>query len=128
MAIVNITQAAKLAGLSRSYFQKKYIKSGIISTTANQKGHKQIDTSELLRVFGKLNNIPEHSDDTVLSTHENIPQNIPSIEQQIRLIELETENRLLKEHMDEIKEQHAKQVQLLQYIVESHKPWWKFWK
>ncbi|MGB1012410.1 MAG: hypothetical protein ACPGVP_22030 [Thiolinea sp.] len=131
MAIVNITQAAKLAGLSRSYFQRKYIKTGVISSTAGKDGQKEIDTSDLLRVFGEFKDTPEHSDSTVTSEHQYIPQStpqyIPSVQQQIRLAELEVENRMLREQMDEIKDQHAKQIQLLQHIVDTHKPWWKFW-
>ena len=126
VAIVNITQAAKLAGLSRSYFQKKYIKSGLISSSTGEDGHKKIDTSEILRVFGKLEDTPEHSDDTVLShqqdTPQNTPENTPHIEQQIRMAELEVENRMLKERMDEMKEQYSTQLRLLEHMVENHKP------
>jgi hypothetical protein len=132
VATVNITQAAKLAGLSRSYFQKKYIKTGLISSETGKDGHKKIDTSEILRVFGKLENTPEHSDMGVFSRHhdtpKDIPENTPHIEQQIRLAELEVENRMLKERMDEMKEQYSTQLRLLEHMVENHKPWWKFWK
>ena len=128
VAIVNITQAAKLAGLSRSYFQKKYVKTGLISSETGKDGHKKVDTSEILRVFGKLESTPEHSDNTVLSKQQDTPQNTPSIEQQIRLAELEVENRMLKDHMDEIKEQYSTQLRLLEHMVENHKPWWRFWK
>lgn len=128
VAIVNITQAAKLAGLSRSYFQKKYIKSGLISSSIGEDGHKKIDTSEILRVFGKLEDTPEHSDNTVLSDQQNTPENTPHIEQQIRMAELEVENRMLKERMDEMKEQYSTQLRLLEHMVENHKPWWKLWK
>lgn len=124
MAIVNITQAAKLAGLSRSYFQKKYVKTGLISSETGEDGHKKIDTSEILRVFGKLKDIPEHNDNTVLSEQ----QDTPHVEQQIRLAELEVENRMLKTHMEEMKEQYSTQLRLLEHMVESQKPWWKFWK
>ena len=132
MATVNITQAAKLAGLSRSYFQKKYIKTGLISYETGKDGHKKIDPSEILRVFGKLEYTPEHSDMGVLSKHhdtpKDIPENTPNIEQKIRLAELEVENRMLKERMDEMKEQYSTQVRLLEHMVENHKPWWQFWK
>ena len=125
---VNITEAAKLVGLSRSYFQKKYVKSGQISTVTDKNGHKQIDTSELLRVFGELKDTPVHSDSTAVSEQQSIPDNMPDIEQKIRLAELEVENRMLREQMAEIKEQHSQQVRLLEHITATYKPWWKFWK
>lgn len=132
VAEVNVTQAAKLAGLSRSYFQKKYIKTGIISAKTGEDGHKKIDPSEILRVFGKLENTPEHSDMGVFSrqhyTPKDTPENTSPIDQQIRLVELEVENRMLKTHMEEMKEQYSTQLRLLEHMVENHKPWWQFWK
>lgn len=47
---LTITEAAKLAGISRQYLYKKYINDGIISIFKN--GNKSyIDLSEFLRVF-----------------------------------------------------------------------------
>lgn len=108
------------------------MKSGLISSKTGEDGHKKIDTSEILRVFGKLENTPEHSDIGVFSKHhytpKDTPENTPHIEQQIRMAELEVENRMLKERMDEMKEQYSTQLRLLEHMVENHKPWWKFWK
>lgn len=136
MATVNITQAAKLVGLSRSYFQRKYIKAGIVSCKTGDDGHKKIETAELLRVFGELKNMPEgtpvHSDSTVTSEQEDTPKSIPKvtpiIDDAIQLAELKVENRMLKERMAEMKEQHSSQLRLLEHLVENHRPWWKFWK
>ena len=54
MPYVNITEAAKLAGLSRSYFHTNYINTGRISVDRSEPRNPKIDTSEILRVFGKL--------------------------------------------------------------------------
>lgn len=54
MAIVSITEAAKLAGISRTHFYRSYIKTGKISISKNEKDKPVIDTSELLRVFNTL--------------------------------------------------------------------------
>lgn len=54
MATVSITQAAKLAGVSRSTLYRKYISTGQLSVISDHNGKKKIDTSELLRVFGEL--------------------------------------------------------------------------
>lgn len=67
MAKVSITQAAKLASLSRSYFYKKYINTGIISVIS-ENGTKLIDTSELIRVCGSLSQ--QHDDNKQEDTVE----------------------------------------------------------
>lgn len=54
MATVNIKDAAKLAGISRAHFYNHYINTGKISVIKNEQGKREIDTAELLRVFGKL--------------------------------------------------------------------------
>ncbi len=56
MAKVSISEAARLAGVSRSHLYASFIKTGKISVEtiedATGKPQKQIDTSELQRVFG----------------------------------------------------------------------------
>ena len=54
MANVSLTQAAKLAGISRATLYRRYINTGKITVTANLSGKKQIDTSEIIRVFGAI--------------------------------------------------------------------------
>jgi hypothetical protein len=54
MKMVNITEAAKLAGISRNHFYKKYLNPGLISVSKNEAGKVAIDPSELMRVFTTL--------------------------------------------------------------------------
>ncbi len=58
MAKVSISEAARLAGVSRSHLYASFINTGKISVEtiedATGKPQKQIDTSELQRVFGNL--------------------------------------------------------------------------
>ena len=54
MAKVNISEAAKLAGITRQYLYKRYINPGLISVESDKDGNRQIDTAEIIRVFGKL--------------------------------------------------------------------------
>lgn len=63
MPKVTITDAAKLAGISRAHLYNKYIKTGAISISKDHRDRPYIDTSELLRVFGELS-------DTSLNTKE----------------------------------------------------------
>jgi hypothetical protein len=54
MALVSISQAAKLAGITRSNFYTSYLNQGKISVVRDERNRPCVDTSELLRVFGSL--------------------------------------------------------------------------
>ena len=68
MALISISEAIKLSGVSRGTFYRKYLNEGLISTTQDVTGKKQIDTSELLRVFGKLDMDKNIQPDTLDNT------------------------------------------------------------
>lgn len=70
MSKVSITQAAKMADISRSYLYKKYINPGLISISVED-GKKLIDVSELIRVFGTIKNVD--SNDIQQDTEDNTP-------------------------------------------------------
>ncbi|MCS6325449.1 helix-turn-helix domain-containing protein, partial [Klebsiella pneumoniae] len=53
MAVHTVTEAAKLAGVTRRTIYR-YIKQGKLSTVVTGSDSAQIETSELLRVFGNL--------------------------------------------------------------------------
>lgn len=53
MAQLSVRQAAEQVGVSRQTMFRK-IKDGIVSATVDHAGQKQIDSAELLRVFGAL--------------------------------------------------------------------------
>ena len=53
MTQLSVRQAAQQVGVSRQTLFRK-IKDGTVSATVNHQGQKQIDTAELLRVFGML--------------------------------------------------------------------------
>lgn len=55
MARVTVTEAARLAGISRQHLYAKYINPGVLSVGKDESDKPWIDTAELLRVFnGKL--------------------------------------------------------------------------
>jgi len=54
MAQVSVSEAARLAGISRSNFYKNYIRQGKLSVTRDHQDRPQVDTAEVLRVFGRL--------------------------------------------------------------------------
>lgn len=74
MPLVNLTEAANLAGLSRSYFHTNYIKTGIVSVDRSDIKNPKVDTSEILRVFGKINqnSSVEQAKEQVETSGENI--------------------------------------------------------
>ena len=137
MALVNLTQAAKLAGISRTTLYNTYINPGVINLSKDKQGNKQIDTAELLRVFGELqaeqlDNTGERPPEPCLTPESGHPVHI---EQHVRLAELETENRMLKDQVSELKEQrHLDREQIKDLntkLLEHHRPerlWWQFWK
>lgn len=54
MAKVSISEAARLAGVSRQHLYRRYITPGLISVEKDGESAPMIDTAELLRVFGDL--------------------------------------------------------------------------
>jgi hypothetical protein len=64
MSKVSITQAAKIARISRSYLYRKYINTGKLSILTED-GKKLVQVSELIRVFGDIRIDSEHIVDEV---------------------------------------------------------------
>ncbi len=66
MALVNLSEAARLARISRVTLYKKYINTGKLSTTSDDRGRPAVDTSELLRVFGTIYTDGSQEDEKIL--------------------------------------------------------------
>jgi predicted nuclease with TOPRIM domain len=119
MSYVNITEAAKLAGISRNYLYVKYIKTGKITVT-RRNDVPMIDTAEILRVFGELK-----TDDSNLvdnSIREITEKNtIEYIELREKLARIEAENRQLQERLDD-KERHLQDLREVVKLLEHQQP------
>lgn len=141
MALVSISEAARLTGKARSTLHK-YIKQGKLSTTTDQNtGNKSIETSELIRVFGKISNLSTTDSDSV--THvSKLQQETPSTTQslQIKLQLLEQENAHLKAEK-ELLSKNLDDIRQAMLLIESKLPitpepatpapvkkTWQFWK
>ncbi|MEQ4901865.1 DNA-binding protein [Proteus vulgaris] len=141
MALVSISEAARLTGKARSTLHK-YIKQGKLSTTTDQNtGNKSIETSELIRVFGKISNLSTTDSDSV--THvSKLQQETPSTTQslQIKLQLLEQENAHLKAEK-ELLSKNLDDIRQAMLLIESKLPAkpepiapvpikksWQFWK
>ncbi|MFO6494521.1 helix-turn-helix domain-containing protein [Hafnia alvei] len=57
MALVSVTEAARLTGKNRATIHR-YIKQGKLSQSTDATGAKKVETSELLRVFGTISASP----------------------------------------------------------------------
>lgn len=114
MAIVSISEAAKITGKARSTIQS-YIKTGKLSKTTDiHTGVVGVDTSELIRCFGKLITTPighvvneQISQQTTFDTTGEISK--------INILEKEIE--LLKKIIEE-KDEHNKSLKQAMLMLE----------
>lgn len=141
MALVSISEAARLTGKARSTLHK-YIKQGKLSTTTDQNtGKKNIETSELIRVFGKISNLSTTASDSVTSVSKlqpETPNDTQSLQAKLQLLEqenthLKAEKELLSKNLDDIRQAMLLIESKLPTTQEpvapvSAKKSWQFWK
>ncbi|MBN4867756.1 DNA-binding protein, partial [Providencia stuartii] len=91
----------------------KYIKQGRLSTTTDQNtGKKTIETSELIRVFGKISNLTTTISDSITSVSKLQPEtqnDTQSLQAKLQLLEqenthLKAEKELLSKNLDDIRQ------------------------
>lgn len=113
MAKVSISEAIRMAGISRSHFYNKYINKGLISVQVED-DKKLIDVSELIRVFGDIHveNINKEQVRTIEYTENTSDKNkvIELLEQQLlefkqREIEAKNREEWLQKQIDELRQQ-----------------------
>lgn len=115
---LTVRQAAERAGVSRQTMFR-HIKDGKVSATVDRDGQKQIDVSELLRVFGEL-----QSSTATAKTPSNSPrltqknETVPGFTYQIELEKLRAqlelkaaELALAKERISELKSREHQVVE-----------------
>lgn len=108
MAKVSISEAARLVGISRSNLYKTYIKQGKISLTANHQGKPEVDTSELLRVFGSL----QQCTDTVDRSRQQETPRVDSGGQGVTSLLSGSNNLVLNENQQLREQLQATQLRL----------------
>ncbi|WP_312283950.1 hypothetical protein [Candidatus Igneacidithiobacillus taiwanensis] len=64
MAKVTISEAARLANVSRMTLYRRYIRTGVLSIEKDHSGNPKVDVSELVRVFGELSGSHTDQSDT----------------------------------------------------------------
>lgn len=141
MARVSISEAARLAGISRGSLYKTYIKKGVISVSSDSGGKKYIDTSELLRVFGELTG-GTGTQDSEQVTSDSHEQKVTDDSEQVQQLQVElatAKERLndFREQVDDYKEREQRLLTQIDKLTDTVKLlespkyprlWWQFWK
>ena len=82
MAKVNLSQASKLAGRNRTTIWR-HIKAGKLSSERDYEGNPLIDTSELIRVYGKIKTTatpePQEMQHQATSSYDELIKTIESL-------------------------------------------------
>ena len=139
MALVSITDAARLTGKSRRTIQR-HIATGKLSVSHTDATGKSIETSELIRCYGEITKIdvtPEKDTKQVTMSHDVtllIDKNeseIKLLKQQVALLQQRLQDK--DEHIDSLKQAMlliesklpATQEPVKQPVVKKS---WQFWK
>lgn len=126
MAIVSLSEAARLVGKSRKTIQR-YVADGRLSMSQDVQDKKGIDTSELMRVFGNLSHPAAGTDGVTMSQHiaPSVPD-VAALESRIKVLETEVQ---AKDELLAAKERHlASLEQALRLLQGPERPrrWWNF--
>ena len=139
MAKVSISEAAKLTGKSRMTIQR-YVATGRLSLSRSDTNKKEIDISEIIRVFGEIRNESVTKDDAsneVTMSHDVITK---SDKNNIENETLKKEIEYLKQRIQD-KDAHIDSLKNALLLIESKLPIpheqviqtktkksWQFWK
>lgn len=110
MALHSVTEAAKMAGVTRRTIYR-YLKSGKLSAAVTGGDNTQIETSELLRVFGSLSQ--PKAEEVSTESQENVPEYVTRLlDEMSRLREIiESQKTLLLEDKQSREQQDAERQQ-----------------
>ena len=138
MARVSISEAAKLAGISRNSLYKTYISKGRITVSGDKSGKKYIETSELLRVFHELQD-DSQGDKGGIQQDDNVLHPDTALLIENKLLAQQLEEAKLREQKQE--QQFAEREQFYQEQIKEltstvklldapkyPRLWWQFWK
>lgn len=137
MASVTITNAARLAGISRQYLYKAYIKTGKISVDRDSNGTPTIETAELLRVFGVLNG--EWAGETSVSQHSSQEETVKNdVDIKLLSAEVAAKDEVIRRLERQVAEGGEREAWLRQQLeraqavltdqsTKEKRRWWQFW-
>ena len=141
---LNMTQAAKLAGVSRVTIYK-HAKAGKISVHMEQDGSRTVDVAELERVYGTLHK-PEMLTETVNTLQTETSRVVLILQEQMKRLEHELdrmrqERDAEREAREREREKAERERERLHTIIEKQtlllpqpkkmqapRSWWRRWK
>jgi hypothetical protein len=130
MAAVSLTEAARLAGVSRKTVQRR-VQDGVLSVSQSVHGDKTVEISELIRVFGAL---PGQAVQAVQGTmSQPVRDIVHDMEVRIRGLEAELAARNAQiEAKDQViqaqQENLADVRQALKLLEGPSKRWWSIFR
>lgn len=132
MALVSISEAARLVGISRSNLYSSYINQGKLSLSRDSGGKSKVDTSELLRVFGSLQQATT-TQQTGATVQDSLQQTEgDSSAEVIRLLQAQlTEAKDREQFYQQQIRELTGTIKLLEHHGQADKaarPWWWLWK
>ncbi|WP_312068176.1 helix-turn-helix domain-containing protein [Exiguobacterium sp.] len=115
MALHSVTEAAKMAGVTRRTIYR-YLKSGKLSAAVTGDDNTQIETSELLRVFGSLSQ-PE-AEEVSTESQGNEPEYVTRLLDEMSKLRdiIESQQTLLLEDKQSREQQKAERQQQSELI------------
>lgn len=127
MAVVSISEAARLTGKSRKTIQR-YVADGRISMSQRDAGAKGIDISELVRVFGELSQSASALSHASLSQRDalHVAPDVSVLEARIQGLEAQLS---AKDSLLEAKERHIASMETALRLLEhtpARRRWWQF--
>jgi hypothetical protein len=115
MAIHNVTDSALLVLKSRKTIQR-YIANGKLTVTRDDLGNPQIDTTELLRVFGKLSQVSQKK---IIKKSHDVPPELSQQNNDDRVDKLLSAVERLEKVVEKQSQQIASLLQLEHKQVKS---------
>lgn len=139
MALVSITDAARLTGKSRRTIQR-HIATGKLSVSHSDATGKLIETSELIRCYGEIkqSNVTPEKDMSQMTMSHDVTLPIDKNESEIELLKQQV--ALLQQRLQD-KDEHISSLKQAMLLIESKLPAtpdparqpavkksWQFWK
>ena len=126
--LVSLSKAAKLSNKSKSVLSNA-IEKGRMTASKNEKGHWQIDTSELFRVYPKNNNVLKNGSSTTLKNdivppkepieHKLLEQEIKFKDEKISILEKQLQQA--EDREQELRQILNQNTKLLTHYTEQEK-------
>lgn len=136
MAKVSVTEAARLAGLGRQQLYRGYISTGKISVERDHQDRPQIDTAEIIRVFGEIKATPKATPEATQNGHQETIKK-RHMDSELQAV-FEAKDEVISELRERLREAGEREGWLRQQLERAQavltdqrstpsRPWWRFW-